>query len=447
LGVLSQVIPPGLIDEAVTATGCGQRRVRLLPSRVVVLFVLAMALFSSDGYRQVWRQLVSGWPGLARLAPTRAAFTKARRRVGVAPLAWLFARVRGVRGDVSTPGVFAFGLRVVAWDGTKVQVPDSLANDAVFGRDRGGRGVEAGYPRTWLLTLVECGTRAVIDAAFGERSEQALAERVVPSLGPGMLLLADRNFSGYQLWTQVPARGTDLLWRVTAARVLPVRRRLCDGSWHSQIQPSRAERNAGAQPVEVRVVRYTVTITTRTHTGRKTSRRESFRLITSLLDPAVASARELADCYTQRWESELGYREFKVWLRGPSVILRSHEPDGVRQELWAYLVVYQTLRHLIIDAAAEHRLDPDTLSFLTCLRTAQRNIINLAITGGPQLADALTHLLDHLLDDVIPQRPPRTSQRAVKRPRKPYKSKTLDMITTPVTYRIDILRAQSRESA
>lgn len=445
--MLSQVIPPGLVDEAVAATGREQQRVRLLPARVVVLFVLALAVFSTEGYRQVWRQLVSGWPGLARVTPTRSAFTLARRRVGSAPLAWLFTRVRGVRGDEHTPGVFVFGLRVVAWDGTKVQVPDSVANAAAFGRDRGGAGNVAGFPRVVLMTLVECGTRAVLDAAFGQRSEQALADQLLPALREGMLLLADRNFSGFQLWTGVRARGAHLLWRVTSYRVLPVLRALPDGSWLSQIQPSKSERKAGVQPVTVRVVRYTVTVTTIDPAGRSTTRRETFRLITSLLDPAQAPARDLAECYTQRWESENGYQELKTWLRGPSVVLRSHEPDGVRQELWAYLIVYQALRHLITDAATEQRVDPDRLSFVTCLRLTRMKIVNLAITDGPDLTDALTELVDHLLDDQITQRRPRTSHRAVKRPHKPYKAKKPGMTTTPATYHLDIHPAHTQETA
>jgi Insertion element 4 transposase N-terminal/Transposase DDE domain len=447
LGVLCQAIPPGLIDAAVAATGTGQRRLRLLPSRVVVLFVLGLALFSTEGYVQVWRQLVSGWPGLARLCPTRSAFTKARRRVGVAPLAWLFTQVRGVCGQMHAPGVWAFGLRLVAWDGTKLQVPDTAANAAAFGRDRGGGGRVAGFPRLWLLALVECGTRAVLDAAFGQRSEQALAEQVLPALGEGMLLLADRNFSSYHLWTQVRSRGAHLLWRVAGNRVLPVLRVLPDGSWLSRITPSQAERKAGATPVTVRVLRYTITVTATDRAGRRSVRRETFRLITSLLDPAHAPARDLAGCYTQRWESENGYKELKVWLRGPSVVLRSHQPDDVRQELWAYLIIYQALRHLIVEVAAEQGIDADRLSFVTCLRLTKLKIINLAVVDGADLTNAHNHLVDHLLADEITHRRQRTSPRTVKRPHKPYKAKQPGMNTTPVTYHLDIHPAHNQESA
>jgi hypothetical protein len=215
LGVLSRTVPAELIDQAVAATGACQHRLRLLPARLVVLFVLALTLFSPSGYREVWRTLVSGWPGLARTTPTTSALSQARRRLGEAALAYLFQRVRGVQGHPGMPGVFVAGRRLAAWDGTKLQLADSHANAAAFGRDRGG-GTEAGYPRLWLLTLVECGTGAVIDAAFGRNAEMVLARQLLPALQPDMLLVVDRNFFSYDLFTAAAATGAGLAWRVKA---------------------------------------------------------------------------------------------------------------------------------------------------------------------------------------------------------------------------------------
>jgi hypothetical protein len=444
---LSQVVPPGLIDEAVAATGAGQRRVRLLPARVVLVFTLAMVVFSGDGYRQVWRSMVSGWPALCGVTPTRSAFTQARRRLGPAPLAWLFARVRGVRGDEHTLGVFAFGLRLVSWDGTMLHVPDSPANAAAFIRTSGGAGRPGGYPQVRLMALIECGTRAVIDAVFGAQSEQELADRLLPSLGPGMLLLADRNFAGYPLWAALRARGAHAVWRLGAHRVFPVRVVLPDGSWLTQFTPAKRDRARGARPVAVRVIRYRVTVERIDRHGRRSTRTETIRLLTSLLDPTQATAADLAHCYRQRWESENSYQELKTWLRGPSVILRSHDPDGLHQELWAHLIVYQALRHLIVDTADEYHLDPDTLPFLTCLRTARTTVINLAITSGQTLTHALTQLADHLLDDEHQRRPGRDNHRASKQPRTPHPTKKPDMTSGNSTYTITITDPKAKENA
>ncbi|MEZ0093987.1 transposase domain-containing protein, partial [Streptacidiphilus sp. EB129] len=83
MGELTQVIPIVLVDEVLRATRCVERRVRKLPSRVVVYFVLAMALFGEHGYRGVWASLVAG-PDIADVDPSAAALRHARRRVGSA---------------------------------------------------------------------------------------------------------------------------------------------------------------------------------------------------------------------------------------------------------------------------------------------------------------------------------------------------------------------------
>jgi Transposase DDE domain len=83
----------------------------------------------------------------------------------------------------------------------------------------------------------------------------------------------------------------------------------------------------------------TVTGTDRS-TGAVTTRTELFRLITSILDPQIATAADLAATYHARWESENSFRELKTFHRGPRTVLRSTDPDGVYQELYSYLITH-----------------------------------------------------------------------------------------------------------
>ncbi|TFV58770.1 IS4 family transposase [Geodermatophilus sp. DF01-2] len=230
LGVLTEHVRPELVDEVVAATGRVQRRCRLLPARAVVYFVLALCLYSAadaagpPGYRSVLRSQTTGLRQLRGLRlPTRAAPTRARRRLGAGALQALFARLCGPLAAVATLGVFAFGRRVVAFDGTGLDVADTPANV-----EASGRAGDAGHPQLRLLALIECGTHAALAAAFDgfyAASEQVLARRVLAGLRPGMLLLADRNFPGYQLWGAAAATGADLVWRVKKNTVfIPVRR-------------------------------------------------------------------------------------------------------------------------------------------------------------------------------------------------------------------------------
>ena len=214
LGVLDCEISPALVDHVVELAGCREQRRRLLPARAVVYFVLGLCLFSGadsaapPGYRSVMRWLTGGIRHLHGLAlPTSSALTRARQRLGPRPLELLFDLRRGALGGPEVAGVFAFGLRLVAWDGTGLDAADTPANASAFGVTQGGN------PQLRLLALTECGTHALVDAVFDgvERaSEQKLARSLLRSLQPGMLLLADRNFPDYELWGQ--AAGPALTW-------------------------------------------------------------------------------------------------------------------------------------------------------------------------------------------------------------------------------------------
>ena len=425
LGVLAEYVPAALIDEVLAETVGGPRRLRLLPARVVMLFVLALTLFTSYGYRSVWRQMASGVPGLAGRTPSSSALTQARQRLGPEPLAALFARVRGVQAGPGTPGAFRFGLRLVSWDATTLAVPDSTDNAAAFIRPRNQK-TGAGFPQVRLLTLIEVGSHAVIDAAFGPDSEQVLARRVLPALEPGMLLLADRNFPSYQLWREAAGTGAQLLWRVKAAWRLPRVATFTDGSWLAVLPAPGRRRRAG---VWVRVIDYQVQVTDQ-H-GRV--RTEAFRLITTLTDPTTAPAAELAACYHERWESETGYAALKTAQRGPRRVLRSQRPDGVTQEIYAYLITHQAVRALMVHAAETAGLDPDRLSFTTTLRLVCRTVINQTTATARNLAAAVRECLE----DRNTRRD-RVSPRAVKRPVSPYKSKanTEPQTSTNVSYTI-----------
>jgi Insertion element 4 transposase N-terminal len=296
LGILADYVPAAVIDEVLAETGRVQRRVRRLPARVTVLFILALTLFSGQGYRGVWRQLTHS-SGEAAGAPSTSALTQARRRLGVAPLAALFARLRGTQATEASVGAFTAGLRLVSWDATMLDVADSEANAAAFIRPRNRKGAGA-FPKVRLMTLIETGTHAVIDAVFGPDSEQVLAGQLLDSLTEGMLLLGDRNFPSWRLWGQAAATGAHLLWRVKTNLLLPRIGTFTDGSWLAVLPKPRTGRRQGHW---VRVIEYTVTVTaTCPATGTVTTRTELFRLITTITDPNLASAADLAACYRQR---------------------------------------------------------------------------------------------------------------------------------------------------
>ncbi|HEX5114433.1 MAG TPA: IS4 family transposase [Pseudonocardiaceae bacterium] len=377
IGVLTSVFPPALVDEVIEYAHARELRKRSLPARLVVYFTLAMWLFAGHGYDTVLRNLVEGlaWTKIGWgdwRVPSTGSITKARARLGPGPLELLFRAVAGPVGDPATPGVCWRGLRLVSLDGTSLEIPASDDNTAQFGRPTGTDDHQGAYPQVSLVALAECGTRALIDAAFGSYTtgEQDLARALAPSMTADMLVLADRNFPGGPMWTAATAGGAQLLWRVkTNQFALPVEQVLPDGTYLSSFTSGRGKTRIH---IRMRVIHYTVT-TTDAVTGEQAT--EAFCLVTTLFDPQAAPAAELAGLYHQRWQIETLFDALKTTQRGGSTqILRSHSPEGVRQEIWAMLCVYQALRSLMATAAQTADTPPLRISFTRALHAARRSL-------------------------------------------------------------------------
>jgi hypothetical protein len=415
-----------MVDDVLAMTGSGQRRIRLLPARVVVYLLLAACLFADLGYRKVWERLTSGLGGLSIATPTVSALRQARQRLGPAPMRALFDVLRGPAATTARQ-VRWRGLLLTALDGTLLTVADSPANNRRYRKQRGNHG-ESGYPQLRLSALLSCGTRSVLDAVFDPVSVGELdqARTLARSLRPGMLLLADRYYAAAGLLADLSATGADLLVRCKSGRNLPTTRRLHDGSRQSMI---------GALPI--RVIDAQISITTTT--GRRTGH---YRLITTLLDPHTHPAAELAELYHQRWEIETGYLELKSSILGGRV-LRSRTPDGIAQEVYALLTVYQLLRTAMTDATdSRPGLDPDRASFTTALTAARDQVVHAAgvITGT--VIDLIGTIGTHVLANLLPERRPRTKTRMIKRSNSKYQARgpNVDRRSYPATTNIDIIK-------
>ena len=371
IGVLTRVFPPELVDKVVAETGRTEKRQRLLPARVVVYYVLGLALFSQCSYEEVMRMLVEGlsWAdGWAApwSVPTKAGLFKARMRLGPEPMKALFEAVASPLGTEQTRGTFYRTWRLMAIDGTTLDLADTEANDTRFGRPTTGRGEGVGaFPQLRVVGLGECGTHAMIDAAIDSyaTAEKRLVPQLFRSFSPEMLVFADRGFYGFALWQQARASGAQLCWRTRTDLVLPVRKRLSDGSYLSEIYARADRRHDG---VVVRVINYDMEDPGR---GETTT---SYCLLTTILDPEVAPANELAALYAERWEIESSFDELKSHQRGPRIVLRSKMPDGVIQELYGYLCTHFAIRWLMHKVASDSGTDPDRLSFTRTLRVARR---------------------------------------------------------------------------
>ena len=374
--LLARVVPAEVVHAVLDEHGCNSQRVRSFPAVAGVYYCMALSLYPEAAYEEVFAVVAQGlaWAsGAAQPAlVSKSAISGLRARIGSAPLRDLVERCCVPMANAQDhPLAFYAGLRLVAIDGSCFELPDEADNAQVFGYPGSRTSVagHAGYPQARCAVLIECVTHAVLGANVGPygSGEWELTTALLPRLGPGMLCMADRGFSGFEHWRQAKATGAELLWRCGSTRQLPVERVLEDGSFLSVIRPTGVSRaQAAEQAITVRVIDYAL--------PGLPDAQPTYRLLTTLLDPLLAPAMELAVLYHQRWEIEAVFDELKTHLRQSRRVLRSKTPELVRQEFYGWVLAHYAVRWLLHQGATRHRIPHAELSFkghVELLRRAQ----------------------------------------------------------------------------
>ena len=391
VGVLTRVFTPELVDAAVDEAGAREQRVRLLPARLMVYFTLALWLFRGRncGYGQVMTKLADGLYHQRRAAdllerrldpdgwvdegngrrwrqPDISNLSRGRAKLGPGPLHNLFLQVKGPTGEEGDPGVFCCGLRVVSVDGAVSDAPDSKANVQYFGRPSNATRDGAFAQVRWVVAA-ESGTGSLMGAALGPYTagEQTLVPDLLECFGPGQLVLADRKFLSWSLARDVLATGAHVLWRASASFKLKPVKVLADGTYLAELKPPRKK---DGPVITVRVIEYTVH--TAPAAGGETASSEVFCLVTDLLDPERYPALDLACCYPDRWDCETVIGRHKTGMGEGQPVLRSKDPAGVAQEMWALFAVYQALCRLAGIGAHAAGIPPSRISFPHVLQAA-----------------------------------------------------------------------------
>lgn len=390
IGVLTRAFPPELVDEVIDVTGTREQRRRLLPARLMVYFVLALWLFRGRncGYGQVMAKLADGLYHQRRAAdllagqldldgwaaagggrrwrqPNISSLSRGRAKLGADPVRMLFEHVAGPAGADGAPGVSCCGLRVVSMDGSVTDVPDSEKNAAFFGRPS-NQSRDGAFPQARWVAAAESGTGSLLGAAIGRYTdaEQPLAADLLGCFGPGMLVLADRKFLSWSAARAFLAAGAHILWRASASFALKPVRALEDGTYLAELKPPRKK---DGPPVTVRVIEYTVHTTAEDGTGETS---EVFCLVTDLLEVEEYPALDLACCYPRRWGCETVIGHHKTDMGEGQPVLRSGDPEGVLQEMWALFAVYQAICRLTGIAVDAAGIPPGRISFPHALAAA-----------------------------------------------------------------------------
>jgi len=348
-----------------------------LPAEVVFFYTLALCLYRTVAYEEVLRIVVEGLravygDGIVDVVPTKGAISRARARLGSLPLERMYAERIQAIGREDSPGVMYRGLRVMAIDGSTLDVADEKANAQHYGYPGASRGSSA-WPQLRFAALAESATHVMVGAQIGacKVSEHALAKDILRCADSSMLLLADRGFAGYPMWCEAGRQGCKRLFRIRGNQVFPVSCALPDGSYLSEIFPDQKTRRQAAKGKSVigvervRVIEYEMT--------QEDGSVGTYRLITDLLDEPKYPAHELASLYHRRWRIEMALDELKVHLN-ENMTLRSKTPDLVRQEFYALLFVHGAIRKLMVDAADTSAQAVEELSFTAAFRIVRRRL-------------------------------------------------------------------------
>jgi len=382
-GLVMELLASGVTGRA-AAAGHRCQLDRALGAAMTLLCVIACCLFTGQGYDLVLARAFR-MPGIrvrpGTPVPTGAALSQARARLGEGPARRAF-ELDAARGDVPlAAGGTAFGLELVIFDGTTLDLFGCPELAGEFGVPRLGT-----RPKLRLVGLLQAGTMRWKAAALGgyHDAETALADQLHGALGAGQLCLADRYFFSMGRWLRLPGTGAHLLWRVkNAARSVPFTRlkTLKDGSELVLVRESRTmlctRRKEAGNPALPRlpgtVARLVCfTVVTRTRSGR--TKRTAVRVLTTLLDPDEAPARQVAACYARRWQVETAFLHLKKTVRAAGRALRGRSPELARQEAWALLLVHNMIAGMAARAAAAAGTSLAAVSFTAVLALVRDHV-------------------------------------------------------------------------
>ena len=399
-------LDPRWIEEALCYAGVASVRHRRLPAEQVVWLVIGMALYRREPIEKVVQLLDLAIPDQRGTLLAKSSVIQARQRLKDTALEYLFAVTAAEWSARSADRDRWRGYALYGWDGTTMRVPDSPENRAEFGGSRNGAGRgESGYPMVRVVAAMALRSHVLADFRVADyhTGETTLARGLWAAIPDRSLVIFDRNFLIKQQLVHFEMSG-DKHW---------LSRSKSNTRW---AVVERLGKDDELVELEIKAAGLPKTWQLRAiHYQRKGFPRAT--LLTSLLDPTTAPAKELIALYHERWELELGYDELKTHMLDREEAIRSRTPDGVRQELWGIAIAYNLVRLEMERVAALANVAPTRISFMGALRSIR---FELSMLVGQRLAlgtipKRLKYLEAQLKQLVLPERrTERSYPRAVK---------------------------------
>ncbi len=370
-------VPLRTVQQQLKELNLCSKRKRLLPAESIIYLLITMALHADVSILSNLRKMLApirlSLGAKDSLLPAKSAIVKARKRLGSLVFENIFKVICRPYGSLKLKGCYWKGYRMVAIDGTSQSVQNTPANRKYFGSSHNQNG-EAYNPKLRILGLLECGTKMffALKHAPYEIQERELYRKMIRELKKDMVVFADRNFYGFEVWQESLKRAGALIWRVSKCVKFPEEKRLKDGSYLSIVKPCRkavkGKPSLQDESIRVRIVEFYPLF----EDGTKG---ELVRLVTNILNPQEASAEEISAVYPERWLIENGFGELKECINTKEKILRSQIPTLVIQELYGFFIAHYVVRLLMCKSAEENNLSPNELSFHESMHIIKERMI------------------------------------------------------------------------
>ena len=426
--LLGEELKPLIKDSLAKCNKDTYRKGTKLIPEFLVFFVIAITLRRDLSYPAVldWLLCKMRWItcSLPKKLISDGAISHARQCLGIEVFSEIFKNL--APKDKELPRDF-YGMTSVAFDGTNLTMPDSKQNEEEFGTPSGGRG-KGGFPQLRSVALLVLSLGTIIDFDYAMYRGKGTGERSMMNkilnrtTYTGLLLLLDAGLYSFDLFLFCQNNKIKSLTKLSNT-VKPVKipgQNFPDGSYLAFItkkikDPERKNQFITIK-ITVRIIEYQIP-------GFRAA-----RLITNILDSKI-SARVLALHYHKRWDIELAFDEIKTHqcatLKGQSpTILRSKNPELVKQELHAIYIAYNIVRKLIQQASEDTTKNVREMSFLDSLQCIIDAIPNMISADNNLCHKQYLYLIDMLSECEI-DRPKRNriNPRVVKIKMSKYKRK------------------------
>jgi len=318
--------------------------------------------------------------------------------------------------------------RVLTYDGSTVSMPDTAENQRAYPQPPQQR-LGVGFPLARIAVFFSLSCGAVLDLAICSysgkgHSELGMLHKLWDILCPGDILLADRYMCAWHEIYLLKQRGIDTVTRVHHCRRVDFRcgKRLAKGDHLVEWRRPGRIRSIDWQTLKLLPEQLTIR-ETRVRIQQPGFRGRSMIVISTLLDAAAVTANDLANLYRARWTAELDLRSLKQTMQMD--ILRCKTPELVRKELWAHILAYNLIRTIMAQAAAEHCIEPRTISLKGTIQTLEAFQPLFAIQGNRDRAHRrklYQQFFDAVATHRVADRPDRFEPRLRKRRPKKYDS-------------------------